>query len=222
MATLDKWIKKWHNVDGKWEIELTINPKYVKKMKAASSRKRRKKSADEDADQPTKKTRTRATAQKKERITKWGIYQLTQENYKRALESPEWQQLSNTIITRDHGKCQVCGATTELRVHHKYYIKGRTIWNYPSDALQTLCEACHTRYHDAHKVDVYDSLPRVGMGYRRLLLEPCPRCAGKGFIAGYDHVEGGTCFLCFGSGYYNLFEMPVTDSNKQKKEKNKQ
>ena len=28
----------------------------------------------------------------------------------------------------------------------------------------------------------------------------CPRCGGAGYIPGYEHVEGGICFMCEGSG----------------------
>lgn len=28
----------------------------------------------------------------------------------------------------------------------------------------------------------------------------CPKCGGTGYIPGYEHVEGGVCFLCGGSG----------------------
>ena len=28
----------------------------------------------------------------------------------------------------------------------------------------------------------------------------CPKCGGKGYLPGYEHVEGGICFLCGGTG----------------------
>lgn len=28
----------------------------------------------------------------------------------------------------------------------------------------------------------------------------CPKCGGTGYIPGYEHVEGGVCFMCGGSG----------------------
>lgn len=28
----------------------------------------------------------------------------------------------------------------------------------------------------------------------------CPKCGGKGYLPGYEHIEGGVCFLCGGSG----------------------
>jgi hypothetical protein len=28
----------------------------------------------------------------------------------------------------------------------------------------------------------------------------CPRCGGLGKIHGFEHVQGGSCFRCFGTG----------------------
>lgn len=28
----------------------------------------------------------------------------------------------------------------------------------------------------------------------------CPKCGGKGYLPGYEHVEGGICFMCGGNG----------------------
>ena len=30
----------------------------------------------------------------------------------------------------------------------------------------------------------------------------CPKCYGQGYINGYEHIEGGVCFLCGGTGNY--------------------
>lgn len=30
----------------------------------------------------------------------------------------------------------------------------------------------------------------------------CPKCGGTGYVPGYEHVEGGICFLCGGSGIH--------------------
>ena len=39
-------------------------------------------------------------------------------------------------------------------------------------------------------------------GSKHFVVDACPKCAGKGWIAGYEHVEGGICFMCDGSGYH--------------------
>ena len=36
-----------------------------------------------------------------------------------------------------------------LNVHHKQYRVDRLPWQYPDDALITLCEDCHVEIHDS-------------------------------------------------------------------------
>ena len=36
---------------------------------------------------------------------------------------------------------------SQLHVHHKRYIKGRDLWDYPDDDLQALCKPCHEDEH---------------------------------------------------------------------------
>lgn len=31
----------------------------------------------------------------------------------------------------------------------------------------------------------------------------CPRCGGRGYLYGYEHVEGGVCFKCGGTGFFS-------------------
>jgi len=58
---------------------------------------------------------------------------------------PRWQRKRLEILQRDDFKCQAeCGAAgKELHVHHFYYVSGRAPWEYPNDALITLCKDCH-------------------------------------------------------------------------------
>jgi hypothetical protein len=34
-----------------------------------------------------------------------------------------------------------------LQVHHKRYLKGRPLWDYPLDLCETICSGCHARVH---------------------------------------------------------------------------
>ena len=62
------------------------------------------------------------------------------EQYKR----PEWQRRRTEILTRDDWTCQDCGSKEEqLHVHHRFYEKGRKVWEYEDDELVTLCKYCH-------------------------------------------------------------------------------
>ena len=72
----------------------------------------------------------------------------TSPNYKH----PHWQQRRLQIMDRDKFKCCLCGdSETTLNVHHRYYVSGRNLWNYPDFALQTLCEECHEKEHQKVK-----------------------------------------------------------------------
>ena len=83
-----------------------------------------------------------------------------------------------------------------LNVHHKYYIQGHKPWEYKGDALITLCEDCHRRWHeDYSNIRLYDS-----KGNLLHALIPCDRCGGSCYLPQYKHVEHGICFKCGGEG----------------------
>jgi hypothetical protein len=122
----------------------------------------------------------------------------------KAIESREWKKMREAVLNRDNHTCQKCGCKHDLRVHHKYYVMGHAIWDYPSSAFETLCEDCHTEFHSENSVAVYDRIPRPGSKYNRIELQECPRCEGHGYLPEYNHIEHGICFLCWGSGYREL------------------
>lgn len=64
--------------------------------------------------------------------------------YAEKLKDPRWQKKRLEILQRDEFACQLCFDTTNtLHVHHKIYHKSRNPWDYPAEALITLCEDCH-------------------------------------------------------------------------------
>ena len=67
---------------------------------------------------------------------------MSNEDYERALGSAEWQCTRALAIVRAGGRCQQCGSTRSLEVHHLTY--ERLGWEYPSD-LECLCSVCHNR-----------------------------------------------------------------------------
>lgn len=83
-----------------------------------------------------------------------------------------------------------------LNVHHTYYVEGKNPWEYPDDALETLCEDCHQMRHEK-PVPCYRSLNMkdVVCHYSR-----CNRCKGSGYLPQYNHVQHGICFECNGEG----------------------
>lgn len=74
--------------------------------------------------------------------------------YDNLLKDPRWQRRRLEIMQRDDFTCNHCGSTKNtLNVHHLYYVKNKMPWEYPDDALITLCEECHEQTHDTRKGD---------------------------------------------------------------------
>ena len=81
-------------------------------------------------------------------------------SYEDLLKTEEWREKRQKILNRDNNKCVYCGKTHNLQVHHKYYSKypnGFRVypWNYPDDALITLCDECHKKVHSKKKIKTY-------------------------------------------------------------------
>jgi hypothetical protein len=59
-------------------------------------------------------------------------------------KDPRWQKKRLQIMERDEFMCQNCfDSESTLNVHHKYYIHGKSPWEYSNELLITLCEGCH-------------------------------------------------------------------------------
>lgn len=80
--------------------------------------------------------------------------------YDSLLKTNEWRNKREKILYRDGYKCRWCGSMFDLNVHHKYYsaypnevlVKP---WDYPDDALITLCKDCHKKAHQNKKIKIY-------------------------------------------------------------------
>ena len=70
--------------------------------------------------------------------------------YSEKLRDPRWQKMRLKVLERDEWTCQYCGDTeSTLAIHHKYYIAGNEPWDYPLEALVTICANCHeAEYQD--------------------------------------------------------------------------
>ena len=68
------------------------------------------------------------------------------EGYVEKLKDPRWQKKRLEVFERDEWGCQSCmDSESTLHVHHRYYLPNTEPWDYPLDALLTLCENCHER-----------------------------------------------------------------------------
>lgn len=71
--------------------------------------------------------------------------------YAEKLKDPRWQNKRQDVLALDNYKCQYCKTDKNLNVHHRYYVKGREPWDYPNNALITLCLNCHELAHERIK-----------------------------------------------------------------------
>ena len=64
--------------------------------------------------------------------------------YAEKFKDPRWQKMRLQVLERDMWCCQICyDNESTLHIHHRYYKKGADPWDYPMEALVTLCEDCH-------------------------------------------------------------------------------
>ena len=64
--------------------------------------------------------------------------------YLEKFKDPRWQKIRLDVFNRDEFACQICFDTeSTLHVHHRYYESNKEPWEYPLEALVTLCEECH-------------------------------------------------------------------------------
>jgi hypothetical protein len=86
--------------------------------------------------------------------------------YWELLKDPRWQEMRLRVMSREGFKCQLCGDKSATQhVHHTYYEKGMSPWEYPEETLQNLCEKCHERaeMERLHLLKMLAGLPRKRM-----------------------------------------------------------
>jgi len=86
-----------------------------------------------------------------------------------------------------------------LHVHHQYYQVNKLAWEYPEDALITLCWLCHKDLHENQKIEVLNEDGLCIDRYRY-----CTRCFGAGEFPEFRHIQNGICFRCDGAKYEEL------------------
>jgi hypothetical protein len=67
--------------------------------------------------------------------------------YNEQLKNEKWKAFRNFVFVVRGSKCEMCGATQKLQVHHPNYVKGRKAWEYTCNEVVVLCEQCHRKAH---------------------------------------------------------------------------
>ena len=78
-------------------------------------------------------------------------------SYRAYLETNRWRKKRRKAVERAGFKCEVCGATENLAVHHLTY---RTLGNELPEHLQVLCDGCHSNLHEIDNYLICDPITR--------------------------------------------------------------
>lgn len=72
-------------------------------------------------------------------------------SYAEDIKHPRWQERRLRVLEGAGFSCQRCGSNErQLHAHHKVYLRGHRLWDYPDAPLECLCDKCHDLAH-AHK-----------------------------------------------------------------------
>ena len=69
------------------------------------------------------------------------------EYYNRLLEDKRWKEFRLKVMSERGNKCECCGGTDVLQIHHTFYIKGKMPWEYDINDMRVLCRTCHQKIH---------------------------------------------------------------------------
>ena len=70
------------------------------------------------------------------------------EYYNRLLEDKRWKEFRLKVMSERGNKCECCGGTDILQIHHTFYISGKMPWEYDIKDMRVLCKKCHQRIHN--------------------------------------------------------------------------
>jgi hypothetical protein len=88
-------------------------------------------------------------------------------SYIKKLQNPLWQKKRLEILQRDNFKCIQCECDNkELHVHHRWYVFGKEIWDYPDTCFETLCYECHEYVESQIKNSIHD----INLEFRRSII----------------------------------------------------
>ena len=70
------------------------------------------------------------------------------EYYNRLLEDKRWKEFRLKVLSERGNKCEFCGGTDVLQIHHTFYIRGKMPWEYDIKDMRVLCRTCHQKIHN--------------------------------------------------------------------------
>ena len=70
------------------------------------------------------------------------------EYYKHLLKDKRWKEFRLKVLSERGNRCECCGGTDILQIHHTFYISGKMPWEYDIKDMRVLCKKCHQRIHN--------------------------------------------------------------------------
>lgn len=70
------------------------------------------------------------------------------EYYNRLLKDKRWKEFRLKVMSERGSRCECCGGTYILQIHHTFYISGKMPWEYDIKDMRVLCKKCHQRIHN--------------------------------------------------------------------------
>lgn len=68
-------------------------------------------------------------------------------NYNKFLQDPRWLAFRQFVLDIRGFRCEDCGSTDRLQVHHLTYKTGLFPWEYTCNEVKVLCRKCHAKVH---------------------------------------------------------------------------
>jgi hypothetical protein len=138
--------------------------------------------------------------------------------YSEKFKDPRWQRKRLEILERDGWCCQKCyDPQNPLHVHHRYYEQGKDPWDYPDEALVSLCEECHlyekeSRY-DAEKSLIHELKMKffsggvldIASGIYLMILQKSPDIVASAYAWAFEDPDMQTEILKKYLKYFNKF-----------------
>lgn len=75
--------------------------------------------------------------------------------YQSYMHSPQWKRKRRKAFAFYGNKCNCCGSTESLQVHHKTY---DNLYREPLTDLEILCSGCHRNLHEGEVPGVVDPI----------------------------------------------------------------
>ena len=71
-----------------------------------------------------------------------------QKRYEHLLEDKRWKEFRLKVLSERGSRCECCGGTDVLQIHHTFYMRGKMPWEYDINDMRVLCKKFHQRIHN--------------------------------------------------------------------------